>query len=58
MATIARTEEMFMRAPAVETTVENKWDGFTRFVARILMPSWVVAYAEELAADQRSREQS
>jgi|SaaInl7_200m_RNA_FD_contig_21_2979619_length_217_multi_8_in_0_out_0_1 hypothetical protein len=56
MATIARTEEMFTRTTESAPTSHRGWDAFVRFTARLLTPSWVIDYAEELAEEYSPRD--
>lgn len=56
MATIARSEEMFTQKYEDAPAVHAGWDAFIRFISRILTPSWIVDYADDLAKDFRQRE--
>jgi len=56
MATIARSEEMFTQKSEDAPTVHGGWDAFVRFTSRILTPSWIVDYADDLANTYRQRE--
>jgi hypothetical protein len=49
MATIARTEEMFVGTVEVETKEHSRWDSFISFVTWVMTPMWVMDYAEELS---------
>jgi hypothetical protein len=49
MATLVRTENMFIGMTEVETAKRNGWDKFLNFVAWIMTPSWALDYAEELS---------
>jgi hypothetical protein len=49
MATIARTEEMFVGTVEAETKTHTRWDSFISLVTWVLTPMWVMDYAEELS---------
>jgi len=49
MATLARTEKMFIGTIEVETSKRNRWESFINFVTWMLTPTWVMDYAEELS---------
>ena len=50
MATITRTEEMF--AVSTETSSPASfWDSVCRAINRLLLPDWVIRFAEEKAAE-------
>jgi hypothetical protein len=55
MATITRTEEMFSYN-TVAAPRASFWDSLYRVTARLLMPDWVIQYAEDKAEEiQRQR---
>jgi len=55
MATITRSEKMFGLKVAREAQI-GVFDRVCRVIARILMPGWIIAYAEEKAAEIRRKE--
>jgi len=53
MATMVRTEEMFVEAVEADTAPRTGWESFIGLMSRILTPFWVKDYAEELAAQRK-----